>query len=60
MKEVKIKIYSFYLADQVGRAEAELSQLVNEGWEIASTTSQHVAGSLEMVVILQKETGGTP
>ena len=56
MKEIKIKIYSFYLADQVSRAETELTQLVNEGWEIASTTSQHVAGSLEMVVILQKET----
>ena len=59
MKEVRIKIYSFYLAEQVNRAETELTQLVNEGWVIVSTASHHVAGSLEMVVTLQKETEPT-
>jgi len=57
MKQVRIKIYSFYLVEQVNRAETELTQLVNEGWVIVSTSSHHVAGSLEMVVTLQKETG---
>ena len=55
MKEVRIKIYSFYLAEQVSRAEVELAQLVNEGWVIVSTATHHVAGSLELVVTLQKE-----
>ena len=57
MKQVRIKIYSFYLVEQVNRAETELTQLVNEDWVIVSTSSHHVAGSLEMVVTLQKETG---